>query len=38
MVYGFHPYFTHVASIAQPPLPAVISGTVDLPFIPANGE
>ncbi|MGJ8687127.1 MAG: hypothetical protein ACSHWQ_06580, partial [Spongiibacteraceae bacterium] len=33
MVYGFHPYNTHVAALLQPPLPAEISGTVDLPFI-----
>lgn len=38
MVYGFHPYFTHLASIAQPPLPAVVSGTVDLPFIPTSNQ
>ena len=38
MVYGFHPYFTHLASIAQPPLPALVSGTVDLPLIPTGGE
>jgi ABC-2 type transport system ATP-binding protein len=38
MVYGFHPYFTHVASIVQPPIPAAISGTVDLPFIAKTGD
>lgn len=33
MVYGFHPYFLHLAALVQPPIPATISGSIDLPFI-----
>ena len=38
MVYGFHPYFTHISSITQPPIPAAISGTIDFPFVLKSGE
>ncbi|MBD2860193.1 hypothetical protein IB286_14420 [Spongiibacter sp. KMU-158] len=31
IVYGFHPYFLHVASLAQPPLPAEITANVQVP-------
>ncbi|CAA0092654.1 Uncharacterised protein [Zhongshania aliphaticivorans] len=36
MVYGFHPYFTHLASLTQAPLPVTISGTIDLPLTTTN--
>lgn len=33
MVYGFHPYNTYLGSLLQPPIPAELVGTVDLPLV-----
>ncbi|WP_295870516.1 CocE/NonD family hydrolase [uncultured Zhongshania sp.] len=38
MVYGFHPYFTHISSITQAPIPAAMSGTVDVPLVVNNSQ
>lgn len=33
LVYGFHPYHLYLGSLTQPPIPAEIVGTVDLPLV-----
>ncbi|AKH70458.1 X-Pro dipeptidyl-peptidase (S15 family) [Spongiibacter sp. IMCC21906] len=36
IVYGFHPYFIHGASLAQPPLPLEVNGEIDIPIAQGN--